>query len=119
MLRIRSRAFTGETSLAEIATLQNLLELDLSNSGVTDDHVREIASLGSLERLNLGFTQIGDAALSSLSAPGSLRALEIINTQVTDDGIRAFSEQHPLCKVVPNRLDAPLQCQDIHPSDGQ
>ena len=67
------------------------MELDLSNTGVTDAGLRTVSSLRSLEGLDLEGTAIHDAGLVHLGALPKLRRLYLGDTAVTDVGLALLS----------------------------
>lgn len=74
-------------SLAPVAAIQNLTDLDLSKTAVTDDGLAHIKGLTNLTRLNLNNTAITDAGLQHLSSLTNLTYLNLYGTQVTDAGL--------------------------------
>ncbi len=87
-------------SKKELNSLSNLkeqiVELDLKNTEVTDDMLSVLKKLGNLEKLELNNTKITDKAFKYLKKVQSLKVLNLVNTQVTDVGLKALlSEVKP------------------------
>jgi Leucine-rich repeat (LRR) protein len=90
--------------------LTNLLELDLSQTQITDAGLEHLKGLPDLTRLSLRGTDVTDAGLERLKVlsplgrrstrgwpvPGSLN---LIDTQVTEAGVRNFQKALPNCNI--------------------
>ena len=93
MPRLRSLILTdGPKSLAAtLATLArvhpDLVHLDISGTGATDDDLKAVAKLAKLEILFMDNTRITDEGLKHLSGLDSLRRLHLNSTKVTDAGL--------------------------------
>lgn len=83
-LTIGSPEFDG-SCFAEMEP-QNLTELDLSGSGVTDAALVNLDKFTMLQRLNLANTEIGDAGLEHL-AKLSAYSIDLRGTRVTSAGL--------------------------------
>ena len=59
-----------------------------------------LTGLENLSELNLYGTSVSDAAFSSLGQMEGLKKLFLWNTQVTQKGIAAFEAQHPDVEVI-------------------
>jgi hypothetical protein len=71
-----------------IATLRELVYLDLSATRITGEGLRQLASLRRLEHLDLGFLDLADADLDALTAWPQLTALSLVySRRVTDAAI--------------------------------
>ncbi len=68
----------------------NVAQVDLSKTGVTDAALKSVAKLEHLVRLDLHETQVGDAGVKSLSALKNLRYLNLYGTQVSDAGLQSI-----------------------------
>ena len=77
----------GDTELALVGKLPNVVALDLRGTGVTDAGLAGIAGLTSLTRLNLERTGITDAGLAHLKGLTNLAYLNLYGTAVTDAGV--------------------------------
>jgi Leucine-rich repeat (LRR) protein len=66
-----------DAAVNELAGLQNLREVDLSESTVTDDGLQGLRSLSSVRILNLAETSITDAGWKHLVAMSGLRSLTV------------------------------------------
>src|SRR6185295_7078107 len=63
-----------------VARGENISEISLAATPVTDGLVEKLARLSDLEKLNLNGTEIGDAGLAHLSGLTHLRDLSLNNT---------------------------------------
>jgi Leucine-rich repeat (LRR) protein len=85
-----------DATLALVAGLRNLRELDLSHSQVTDAGLARLAGLPRLERLRLADTRITDAGLQAHLAPHpALKKLDLRGTQVSTETITAWRGAKP------------------------
>jgi len=66
---------------------KQIVELDLSNSNVTDNVLSDIKKLENLKKIRLDNTPITDNALKHLTALKKLKLLNIHNTTVTNSGL--------------------------------
>jgi serine/threonine protein kinase/Leucine-rich repeat (LRR) protein len=64
-----------------------IVNLDLSNSQVTDAGLKEIASLHKLRSLDLSFTRVTGTGLVHLKGLANLTQLHLMATHVTDAGL--------------------------------
>ena len=78
-------ALDGE--LAVLATLKELLSLNLGGTDVTDEGLVHLASLTSLRRLHLEKTKVSDDGLARLAKLENLSYLNLYQTGVTDSGL--------------------------------
>ncbi len=83
----QARARLGERPLAELSNLQELEELDLSHSGISDEGMALLAGLPRLENLCLWDTLITDIGINELHSLENLRTLNLSETQVSDAGM--------------------------------
>lgn len=77
--------------------LDEIEELDLSGTGVTDAGLKTLAAFPRLRRLVLDNTSITNAGLKHLLRHSHLNHLSLSGTQVTDEGLATVGEMaHPL-----------------------
>jgi mono/diheme cytochrome c family protein/uncharacterized membrane protein len=69
-----------------------LLWLNLSNTGITDSGMITIARLKTLQRIHLNNTKISDAGLMQLKACSGLRYINLINTGITLKGLAQLKD---------------------------
>lgn len=67
--------------------------------GVTDIGLKEVARLQSISGLFLSDTNITDAGLRELAALGNLKILHVSNTKVTKEGVQELEKAIPKCKI--------------------
>jgi hypothetical protein len=79
--------------------LKNLTRLDLHNNVITDKGITSISTLPHLESLNLHSTNISDEGLKSLEQLISLKTLYLWNTKVTEAGLDALRKKLPKLEV--------------------
>lgn len=86
-----SLAFSKKIDRKTIAQLKRIqgqvYQLDLSNTGLTDEMTAEIPALPYLANLNLGHTGISDASLDDLARFPRLKKLNVFQTNITDAGL--------------------------------
>lgn len=77
-----------DAQLADLAPVaQQVAELNLARTHVTDNGLKALEPLKNLRKLHLENTKIGDAGLTHLKGLTSLQYLNLYGTQVTDSGL--------------------------------
>src|SRR5262249_7617440 len=89
---LENTEITG-TGVSDLADLENLEELTVINSLVTDFHMREFKYLKKLNALLLSETQLTDAGFKRLREAGKLFALDLAQGK---DGTRPTSNDEVL-----------------------
>ena len=87
-----------DINLEDLAKLPKLTELGL-HSQITDAGLKEVAKLQNLTRLVLSNTQITDAGLKELVKCKQLRELYPRFSKVTKAGIEQLQKALPKCEV--------------------
>lgn len=91
----------SDAVVAELATLENLQELDIWCAGVTDAGAAELAKLTKLKRLEIRGNQITDGGLSKIAALPNLKRLDLRHSKaITPLGVDEFGRKNPACTVV-------------------
>ena len=86
---------TGGVVQTRQAGPEEVLEINLTGTAVTDDSLAAVSRLPGLYGLFLGNTQVTDAALVQLKGANSLQELWLFNTQVTDAGVADLQRAIP------------------------
>jgi mono/diheme cytochrome c family protein len=81
----------NDTSIAPLATMKNVLELNLAKTSITDGGLAHIRGLTELTTLHLEGTKITDRGLANLAGLKNLTYLNLYGTQVTDAGLASLS----------------------------
>jgi internalin A len=84
--RVRVPGYDG-TFTADLKSLGDLTDLDLSSTDVTDDGLANLAGLTNLVTLNLEGTQITDAGLINLERLTKIETLYLPDNRITDAGL--------------------------------
>ena len=92
-IRKAAKKPAGELSKADF---DQITELDLNNTQITDIDLREMAKLKNLTSLNLGRTQITDASLKKVARLKNLTVLSLYQTKITDAGLKEVAEMKQL-----------------------
>ncbi len=71
---------------------ENIVQLDLGRTVITDAALRTIAQLPRLVNLDLRQTKISDAGIEALSGLKKLESLNLYDTEVTDAGLRHLAK---------------------------
>ena len=79
--------------------LGQLQKLDLSYAAFGDEAAGAVATLTNLTMISLSGTKLTDAGLAKLVNLGRLESLIVAGTRVTIEGIAAFQQAHPRCKI--------------------
>jgi hypothetical protein len=74
-------------------------EIDLSVTEVTDVGLAQLQGLTALQELNLGYTKVTDAGPARLQRLTGLRELDLYGTHVTDAGLAEFQKALPNCEI--------------------
>ncbi|MCA8943839.1 MAG: hypothetical protein KDB80_14850 [Planctomycetes bacterium] len=103
LLRVSFRAAepkTDDARVAELAPLrEQITELVLARTKITDRALATIAKMPRLTRLDLSQTEITDAGLQKLQKLPELRALNLFGTKVTDRVKESLAEMPALEQV--------------------
>ena len=96
-LRISKLSQITGAGLSEVAKLQHLENLDLSeDSSLADDDLAHLEKLTTLTRLNLWRVPLTDAGAKHLAGLTNLQWLNLDNTQLTDAGIDSLQQMQRL-----------------------
>lgn len=91
-----ANADVNDATLAPLANMPNLRELDLSHSGVTDAGLQTVAQLKKLEILRLSHTGVTDAGLNQYVVPlETLKQLDVRSTAVSAEALAAWRAARP------------------------
>jgi hypothetical protein len=96
-LNLESTA-TTDASLAHIATMKELKELDLSHCKVTDQGIAALRGHPNLRQLWLDQTQITDASVDLLLSLPKLERLSVERSGISDQGKKGIFTKKPYLK---------------------
>lgn len=112
---------------------EQLIWLDLSSSGVKDDHLEKIGQFESLVKIDLSGNEISDTGIQSLEKLTNLESLNLYNTKVSNgllkilpkltrlqrlylwetnlskETVKILKEKNQSLKVINQRIDIPVQ----------
>jgi hypothetical protein len=77
-----------DKDLASFKLLVDLIEIDLSGTGITSAGLKSLAGLTGLERLFLDKTAVDDQGLESLAGLVNLTSLSLSEVKITDEGLK-------------------------------
>jgi hypothetical protein len=98
-LFIEGAAITNR-GLGSVNALPNLRRLYIHNcSSVDDDSMACLAGIGTLEELEIGNAHVTDAGLRQLKGMSRLRRLSFDRTDVTEAGIADLQRALPNCQI--------------------
>jgi hypothetical protein len=87
--------------LKELKDLQQLTDLALDSTQVTDAGLKELKDLKQLTALNLdGCNKVTDAGLKELKELKQLTRLDLTGVPVTAPGVKDLQEALPKCKII-------------------
>lgn len=90
----------GDAELAALEPLRAwIVELDLSETAVTDASAAIFSSMTALRSLRLNGTAIGDPTLKTLGPLSQLESISLFRTPVTDTGARTLTQLPKLRRV--------------------
>lgn len=93
------RNLSEQDFLELLPKFSRLTKLDLGGSPIATETARALGTLTNLVELNLFGTRMGDGELAMLSDLHRLKTIYLGATRVTEDGIAAFEQGHPRCKI--------------------
>ena len=91
--------FTDQDMELLTAIGENVIQLKLGNTRITDNAMQKIGQLPELQRLHVENTAVGDIGLTKLRACKRLTYLNLVNTKVTDQGLAALRELPALERI--------------------
>jgi Leucine-rich repeat (LRR) protein len=84
-----------------IATVSDLVELNLGGTAISAGGLKTLASLPKLQRLTLeGSKRVGHDAVPVLSSWTRLRWLDVAGTQLTAEDVAALKKALPECRIL-------------------
>lgn len=104
-----SRTSVTDQNLIEISLLKELRVLNLSHTAVTNRGVSELKKLENLTRLNLVETQVDSETLKSLNEMKALTELYVFNTNITKEDLAGWN---PQVKVDTGNYQLPILTSD-------
>ena len=78
---------------------EQIIELELSNSKISDNILGNLKNFKNIKRLRLDNTEVTDKTLSYLSNLESLEFLNLYNTKITLKGLSSLLKNNPIPKV--------------------
>lgn len=105
-LNVASTQITDQ-SAATIATMPNLISLNLARCKISDKGLAALKPLARLQKLNLVGTNVTDAGLNQLQSFGALREVSVGWGRVTPEGVEAA--QSRLTNVILTRVGPPYE----------
>ena len=94
--RIPPAVTSGIRNIAPLLTRNDISQLDLDNTALSDTSLADIANLNGLRYLSLIHTQVGDNGLVHLAKLSGLHHLSLDHTQVGDNGIAHLAKLNGL-----------------------
>jgi WD40 repeat protein len=89
--------------VAQIATLKNVVELNIGESNVTDEAVAKLAGLNQLRRLRLSHNRhpdkVTNKSLQVIARLPKLEELEILHAAVDDEGLKFLKHANRLSRL--------------------
>ena len=93
----------ADASLKQLSSLSNLRKLNLSKNQISSNGVKSLANLKHLEYLNLYQTNVADDIIETLKGLPSLKKVYLWDTKVTSRGIQSLKKARPNLLVVYNQ----------------
>lgn len=97
---VSHRAIFGDKQLVILATVaDDLVDLDLSSTSVTDAAVTQLKKFTKLKKVKLNGTKISDKTVQALAKLQDLEIINIYGTEVTDKGAASLKKLKHLRRV--------------------
>ncbi|MBT29002.1 MAG: hypothetical protein CMO01_05000 [Thalassobius sp.] len=107
-LNLSETGITDET-LEVVAQLPNLMRLRIEKNSITDDGLKHLGNLQHLEYLNLYGTQVTDDGLKHLEQLSKLKKLYLWQTSVSNEAIEKLKTKLPNLTVIKGTIDTDAQ----------
>ena len=107
-LNLSETGITDE-SLEVVAQLPNLMRLRLEKNPITDEGLKQLSNLQHLEYLNLYGTQVTDEGMKHLEQLSKLKKLYLWQTSVSDEAIEKLKATMPNLTVIKGTIDTNAQ----------
>jgi uncharacterized membrane protein len=104
-----SNSGVKEEHLEKIGQLENLIKLDLSGNVILDSGIEQLSKLTNLESLNLYNTQVSERLLSVLPKLVKLQKIYLWQTKVNDSLAKQIQKENINLKVVYGREEVNLK----------
>lgn len=95
-----ARTRISDEAFKSIALMPRLTHLDLRKTKTTDAGIAQLIALKNLVSLNLYGTEITDGAVASLSAIKTLKSITIFESKMTGEGISKLKAALPQADIV-------------------
>jgi uncharacterized membrane protein len=89
--------------LEKIGQLENIIKLDLSGNTLSDNELIQLSKLTNLESLNLYDTQVSKGLLNVLPKLAKLQKIYLWQTEVNDSLLRKIQAENQNLKIVSSR----------------
>lgn len=96
---VRAKQGTDESVEVLLALKENLVELNLANSKITDQALETIGQMTNLTQLHLQNTAVTDVGLEHLANLYQLQYLNLYNTAITDSALKVLRRLKALKNV--------------------
>lgn len=97
-----ARTRITDAAFKSIAQMPRLTHLDLRKTKITDGGIAQVTTLKNLVSLNLYGTEITDEAVASLSAIKTLKNISVVETKLTEAGVNQLKTALPQADIVFN-----------------
>ena len=89
-------------SLQRLPHPEKLRQLNVAQSGITDDDARVLGRFTGIEKLIVSETALSDAVIETLARLTSLKYLEMTQTQISAAGVKQLQAALPDCSIRSN-----------------
>ncbi len=102
-----SNSGINDTHLEKIGQLENLVKLNLSGNDISDAGIQSLEKLSHLETLNLYNTKVSKGILEMLPKLPKLQQVYLWQTMIDDSLIRRIQSEYPNLEISAGREDEP------------
>lgn len=102
-----SNSGVKDVHLEKIGQLENLVKLDLSGNDISDSGIQHLEKLTNLESLNLYNTTVSEGLLKVIPKLTKLQRLYLWQTNFSEEAVKVLKKENPSLEVIYQRIDTP------------
>jgi len=100
-----SNSGVKDAQLEKIGQLENLVKLNLSGNNISDDGIKHIEKLTNLESLNLHNTKVSQGLLKVIPKLSKLQSLYLWQTNFSEETVKVLKDKNQSLKIIYQRIE--------------